>query len=270
MKKVISLLICVMMIISSSLALNVFANDDIKIIIDGANQAYDQMPVIQNDRTLVPLRGIFEALGANVDWIGDTRTVVIKSPEFAKNEYEQQRFENGVVVLDSKDLINMTRKTITQSEGSILDYVDDKLYVNVKTLPQNDLGVTVTFKSPIGGTIKQSDVCLMTFKARLISGGENGVGYIKAWAQNDKTTKALFARTDVGTEWTDCYLPFVGIADMRDIGFRFGGMVQELEIKDFNLINYGPKKNIKTLKSTALRGDNTVAQVYIDDVPVAP
>ena len=36
---------------------------------------YGQTPVIVNDRTLVPLRAIFEAMGAEVKWDNDTRTV---------------------------------------------------------------------------------------------------------------------------------------------------------------------------------------------------
>ena len=101
----------------------------------------------------------------------------------------------------------------------------------------------------------------MTFKARITSGGDNGVGYAKVYVQNTSNGKALFARTNVGKEWTDCYLPFVGIADMNSMGIRFGGMVQQIEIKDFKVINYGPNKDIKSLKSTVIRDDNTVAPV---------
>lgn len=39
---------------------------------------FDQPPVIQNGRTLVPVRAIFEAIGATVYWDGDTRTVTAK------------------------------------------------------------------------------------------------------------------------------------------------------------------------------------------------
>jgi N-acetylmuramoyl-L-alanine amidase len=48
---------------------------DITVSVNGKNVDFDQPPVIDNDRTLVPMRAIFEALGATVDWDGDTRTV---------------------------------------------------------------------------------------------------------------------------------------------------------------------------------------------------
>lgn len=37
--------------------------------------SFDQIPVIENGRTLVPLRAIFETFGAEVNWDGNTRTV---------------------------------------------------------------------------------------------------------------------------------------------------------------------------------------------------
>ena len=49
---------------------------EIKVVVNGTNVEFDQPPVIQNNRTLVPLRAIFEALGANVYWIEDTRTIL--------------------------------------------------------------------------------------------------------------------------------------------------------------------------------------------------
>ena len=40
----------------------------ISIYIDGQKLTLDTKPVIENNRTLVPLRGVFEKLGAAVDW----------------------------------------------------------------------------------------------------------------------------------------------------------------------------------------------------------
>ena len=43
----------------------------------GKNIEFDQSPMLINDRTMVPLRAIFEALSATVEW--DEQTQVIKS-----------------------------------------------------------------------------------------------------------------------------------------------------------------------------------------------
>lgn len=47
----------------------------IPVFVDGVQIDFDQQPIIQDDRTLVPLRGVFEALGATVYWNNDTRSV---------------------------------------------------------------------------------------------------------------------------------------------------------------------------------------------------
>ena len=49
--------------------------DAIPVILNGVELTCDQPPVIDSGRTLVPLRAIFEGLGASVDWDGATRTV---------------------------------------------------------------------------------------------------------------------------------------------------------------------------------------------------
>ncbi|MBQ4087575.1 MAG: leucine-rich repeat protein [Clostridia bacterium] len=54
---------------------------DIMVTVNKKILTFDQPPVIVNDRTLVPLRAIFEALGATVEWAPETRTVTAKRGE---------------------------------------------------------------------------------------------------------------------------------------------------------------------------------------------
>ena len=49
--------------------------DPIQVFVKGQKLSFDSQPVIQNSRTLVPLRAIFEALGATVQWDNASRTV---------------------------------------------------------------------------------------------------------------------------------------------------------------------------------------------------
>jgi len=43
------------------------------VIVNGVEVFFDQPPIIENGSTLVPLRAIFEALGAKVDWNPSTQ-----------------------------------------------------------------------------------------------------------------------------------------------------------------------------------------------------
>jgi exopolysaccharide biosynthesis protein len=47
----------------------------IRILFNGKNLLFDQPPIIQNGRTLVPLRTIFEEIGAKIVWDDETKTV---------------------------------------------------------------------------------------------------------------------------------------------------------------------------------------------------
>ena len=51
------------------------AANDITVYVDGQKVVFDQPPVVQNGRTLVPMRAIFEALGAEIEWFGAEKRV---------------------------------------------------------------------------------------------------------------------------------------------------------------------------------------------------
>ena len=50
--------------------------EKITVKVNGNTVQFDQQPIIENGRTLVPLRAIFEALGADVQWDAPTQTVI--------------------------------------------------------------------------------------------------------------------------------------------------------------------------------------------------
>ncbi len=63
-------LLCVFLsvFISLSYLVPVTADEEISVYIDGQKIDFDQPPVMVNDRVLVPMRAITEALGATVEW----------------------------------------------------------------------------------------------------------------------------------------------------------------------------------------------------------
>lgn len=56
-------------------------SQDIRILLDGVLLESDVPPIIINGRTMVPLRVISEALGAEVGWEGETRTITISTAD---------------------------------------------------------------------------------------------------------------------------------------------------------------------------------------------
>ncbi|UVI32904.1 copper amine oxidase N-terminal domain-containing protein [Paenibacillus spongiae] len=75
MKKTLSTVIAFVMMFTLFLLPQAQAASAIKIYIDGELLATDQAPVAIGGRTFVPMRSIFEALDATVDWIPSTKTI---------------------------------------------------------------------------------------------------------------------------------------------------------------------------------------------------
>jgi len=57
-------------------------SSDILVFVDGQQIHFeDQLPIIVDGRTLVPVRGVFEHMGFTVEWIDATRTAMLEGPE---------------------------------------------------------------------------------------------------------------------------------------------------------------------------------------------
>ncbi len=144
MKKLISIILSVCMILSVC-ALPAFAEDTIKVTVDGNFvdcAAYGQEPVAIDGTTLVPLRSVFEALGATVAWDGDTQTVVSArgTDTITLKLNSQDMFVNGEVKVLSVPAQSMNERTmvpvraIAEAFGCDVKWDGDTRTVIVSTL----------------------------------------------------------------------------------------------------------------------------------------
>ena len=74
MKKLLTLLLCLSMILSLNTV--AFASSDVKIKVNGSLLS-DAQAVLKDGSTLLPVRSVSNALGCEVDWDGNTRTASI-------------------------------------------------------------------------------------------------------------------------------------------------------------------------------------------------
>lgn len=72
MKKIISIIITLCIAFSCT---SVFARE-VTVNLNGQKMEFDVNPFIEDGRTLVPMRAIFEAIGASVTWDGETRLAI--------------------------------------------------------------------------------------------------------------------------------------------------------------------------------------------------
>lgn len=74
MKKIISVLVIMIMLVSA-MSFSAFADGgEVSVYLNGSKIEFDVPPQIINGRTMVPMRAIFEALGAEVEWDSATKT----------------------------------------------------------------------------------------------------------------------------------------------------------------------------------------------------
>ena len=74
MKKLLSVILTLTMLFTAVCAVSA-DGEDVKVMFDGHEIVFDVSPQIVEERTLVPFRAIFEALGYDIDWYGETQTI---------------------------------------------------------------------------------------------------------------------------------------------------------------------------------------------------
>lgn len=104
-KKILKIL---MLLMFSAVAVNAAADSAIKLYVNDRQITADASPVIVNDRTLVPVRCIFEAFSADVSWVDETRQVIINSGGnkiILTIDNKRAYFNNEIVTLDVAPVI---------------------------------------------------------------------------------------------------------------------------------------------------------------------
>jgi hypothetical protein len=80
---------------------DIIPDDTITVILDREKLVFDQEPIIYNNRVLVPLRVIFEALGASITWYDSTKTVVAEKD----NLVISLQIDNDIMMINNESFI---------------------------------------------------------------------------------------------------------------------------------------------------------------------
>ena len=81
-------------------AIPIMADDNIKVLLNGVELTFDVLPQLINDRTMVPMRKIFESLGAEVDWNGETQTITATKDDVVI----VMQIDNVVISINGQDI----------------------------------------------------------------------------------------------------------------------------------------------------------------------
>ncbi len=97
-----------------------FASNTIKLVVNGMVLAPDVPPQIINDRTMVPIRWVGEALGAQVAWNGKERTVTIDTPDQQKSLQRQiELLQHWIAPQSPEEAVQTWAEAIKARNGAV-------------------------------------------------------------------------------------------------------------------------------------------------------
>lgn len=125
-----------------------FAADEISVEIDGAALEFDVAPQIINDRTMVPMRKIFETLGAQIQWDeaarkvvavkGDTRLEIVIGSTVAKIGEEEKVLDSKPLIIDGRTLVPI--RFVSEALGAEVYWMGENkkviIYSSESKMPQ--------------------------------------------------------------------------------------------------------------------------------------
>lgn len=108
----------------------------IAVVVNGERLYTDTDPVIRNNRTLVPVRGIFEKMGASVSWIPGQRKAEVNY----KGKVISLKIDNSVVSIDGSDIRMDVAPIIYNNRTMIpLRFISESIGMNVRWAPETKI-----------------------------------------------------------------------------------------------------------------------------------
>ncbi|MDR1541273.1 MAG: copper amine oxidase N-terminal domain-containing protein [Clostridiales bacterium] len=112
----------------------VFTSGSTEYTKNGESQNSDAAPYIASDgRTMVPLRFVAEALGAEVNWSSESRTATIELTGKTLNIQVDQQLPNdlGVAVISS-DRLFVPVRYVSEELGAVVDWDEETQTITIK------------------------------------------------------------------------------------------------------------------------------------------
>lgn len=164
MKKYLAVALAAMLLLSVPAS----AHPPIQVYVDGQEIAFDQPPVIIDDRTLVPMRAIFSALGCEVSWSEPTQTVtstlgkdsvllrigdtaLYKNGELVYTMPVPARIQNERTLVPVRAIAEAFDATVSWDEANYIVTILSSSQNGAQ--PANDMGYSQTVKAADGTTV---------------------------------------------------------------------------------------------------------------------
>lgn len=148
--KMFSLAALSFLVVASSTVAFGSTQNPIKVYMDNKQLQMDVSPVIESGRTLVPIRAISEAVGADVNWDSATQTVTISTSD---KDISLKINSTSATVNNSKVTIDVPAKILNGRTLVPLRFVGESLGAKVD-YDATERAVYIKYFSDMSGTIK--------------------------------------------------------------------------------------------------------------------
>ena len=125
-----------------------------RVMLNGQQLSFDVPPIIENSRTLVPLRTIFEAMGAAVNWNATSSTVTATKgsatiilpvgSRVATVNGQNVTLDVPAKIVNSRTLVPL--RFVSESLGAQVDWNNTERLVTITARANSSKAVTVTIK----------------------------------------------------------------------------------------------------------------------------
>lgn len=176
MKRIINLFLAITLILAM-VSMPVSAEDNITIYVNEQRLQCDVAPYIENGRTMVPMRKIFEALDAKVDWEGTTQTITATKDDIViilqinnstmKNNGVDEVLDVAPVIVGSSTFVPI--RAVSQSLKANVEWFghNQSVYINSPELfkqASENITKTITMYAPDGRTIDVLETEIEAYK----------------------------------------------------------------------------------------------------------
>lgn len=227
MKKILIVLILLLQFVSFG--------ESIQLIVDGENITHLMDPMIVEDRTMVPIKFVSDAIGAEVIWHGDTRTVEV----FKGDRYMKLWIDNRLVQINDDFYISDVSPRIFNSRTFVpIRLISNGLNVHVEWDGQSrhvlvESSQAADFENFYGDQLLVDDFITGSTQVNLESDQRGAM--TKLLLIDPETAKGTIVASQTGSGQTLNYTPKV-----EDMGTKL--LVMALYDEDLNFISGGLKK----------------------------
>ncbi|MEX0766377.1 MAG: copper amine oxidase N-terminal domain-containing protein [bacterium] len=140
-------LLLTVLLSASLVTVPVLGQGAVRVFVDGEQVLFDQPPVVQGSRVLVPVRGVFEKMGATVEWHPSTRTVLAART----NTLVELKIGSRIARVNDRPVTLDVPATILRGRTLVpLRFISESLGASVEYREESRTVVISTTGAPVG------------------------------------------------------------------------------------------------------------------------